>query len=100
MSAKKSKPYICGTQLIYCKFGNVRENFISANSVKRHICDVKMRLEHNLPISVNVCVFSRGFYFHETSHMQYQLSYVSSYFYSEQQIPSILLNNTIKTVRQ
>ena len=25
----------------YCKFGNFRENFIFANSVKRHICDVK-----------------------------------------------------------
>ena len=60
MSAKKSKPYLCGTQLIYCKFGNIRENFIFANSVKRHICDVKMRLEHDLPRSVNdrvVCVF-------------------------------------------
>ena len=27
--------------LVYCKFGNFRENFIFANSVKRHICDVK-----------------------------------------------------------
>ena len=38
----------------YCKFGNFRENFIFANSVKRHICDVKItRLWHDLPISVN-----------------------------------------------
>ena len=26
-----------------CKFGNFRENFIFANSVKRHNCDVKIR---------------------------------------------------------
>ena len=31
------------TILAYCKFGNFRENFIFANSVKRHICDVKIR---------------------------------------------------------
>ena len=30
------------------------ENFIFANSLKRHICDVKnSRLGHDLPISVN-----------------------------------------------
>ena len=28
---------------IYCKFGNVRDNFIFVNSVKRHISDVKIR---------------------------------------------------------
>ena len=27
----------------YCKSGNFRENFIFANSVKRHTCDVKIR---------------------------------------------------------
>ena len=27
----------------FCKFGNFRENFIFANSFKRHICDVKIR---------------------------------------------------------
>ena len=27
----------------YCKSGNIRENFIFANSVKRHICDAKIR---------------------------------------------------------
>ena len=42
-----------------CKFGNLRENFIFANSVKRHICDVKnSRLGHYLPISINVRVIS------------------------------------------
>ena len=25
----------------YCKFGNFRENYIFANNVKKHICDVK-----------------------------------------------------------
>ena len=35
-------------------FGNFRENFIFANSVKSHICDVNnSRLRHDLPISVN-----------------------------------------------
>ena len=43
----------------YCKFGNFRENFIFANSVKRHICDVKLsRLGHDLLISVNDRVIS------------------------------------------
>ena len=38
----------------YCKFRNFCENFIFANSVKRHICNVKIsRLRHDLLISVN-----------------------------------------------
>ena len=37
----------------YCKFGNFRENFIFANSVKRHISHVKkLRTWHDLPSSV------------------------------------------------
>ena len=44
---------------MYCKSGNFRENFIFANSVKRHICDAKnLRLGHDLPISVNDRVIS------------------------------------------
>ena len=40
--------------LRYCKFGNFHENFIFANSAKRHIWDVQTsRLRHDLPISVN-----------------------------------------------
>ena len=43
----------------YCKFGNFRENFIFANSVKRHICDARnSRLRHDIPISVNDRVIS------------------------------------------
>ena len=45
--------------LIYCKFGNFRENFIFANSIKRRICD-------NLPTSVNhrvISPFHKGFIF-------------------------------------
>ena len=39
---------------MYCKFGNFRENLIFANSVKRHICDVKKsRHRHDLSVSVN-----------------------------------------------
>ena len=37
----------------YCKFGNFRENFIFANSVKRQIYELKKsQVEHYLPISV------------------------------------------------
>ena len=43
----------------YCKFGNFRENFIFANSVKRHICDAKnSRLGHDLRILVKDRVIS------------------------------------------
>ena len=52
---------------IYCKFGNFRENFIFANSVKRHICKLKRsEVGHDLPISVKDRVtspFREGFVF-------------------------------------
>ena len=42
----------------YCKFGNFRENFIFANSDKRHIWDVKnSRLGHDFREEL----FSRNF---------------------------------------
>ena len=48
-------------QPVYCKSGNFRENFIFAKS---HICgDKNSRQGHDLCIS-------RGFYFHDTSHMR------------------------------
>ena len=34
---------VMGVATIYCRFGNFRENFIFANSIKRHIRDVKNR---------------------------------------------------------
>ena len=38
----------------YCKFENFYENFIFANSIKRHICDVKNSQPGDyLPSSVN-----------------------------------------------
>ena len=38
----------------YCRLGNFREKFIFANSIKRHISDVKSsRLRQDLPISIN-----------------------------------------------
>ena len=38
----------------YCKFGNFREDFVFANSPKRHICHVKNSCYgRDLPISVN-----------------------------------------------
>ena len=46
----------CDTR--YCKFGNFCENFILANSIKRHICDIKIRDWHDLPSSVNDRVIS------------------------------------------
>ena len=64
----------------YCKFENFRENYIFANGVKRHICDVKNSLlVTELSTSENDRVISpfregfilaklRGFYFGETSH--------------------------------
>ena len=56
----------------YCKFGNFCENFNYANSIKRHICDVKnSRLGHDLPSSVNyrmITLFHEGL-FSQTWHM-------------------------------
>ena len=35
---------------LYCKFGNFRENYIFANSVKGQICDIKKwQLGYDLP---------------------------------------------------
>ena len=43
----------------YCKFGNFHENFIFANSMKIHICDIKYsRLGHDLPLPYNNRVIS------------------------------------------
>ena len=51
----------------YCRFGNFRENFVFANSFKRHISDVKdSRLRQDLPISINdrvILPFRVGFIF-------------------------------------
>ena len=51
----------------YCKSGNFRENFIFANSVKRHICDIKnSQLGYDIPISVKdrvISPFCEGFIF-------------------------------------
>ena len=57
---------------MYCRFGNFRDNFIFANSIKRHITcsDVKnSQLRQDLPISINdrvilpfrEALFSRNF---------------------------------------
>ena len=57
----------------YCGFGNFRENFIFANSIKMHISDVKnSRLRQDLPLSINdrvILPIHEGFYFHKTSLM-------------------------------
>ena len=51
----------------YCRSGNFCENFIFANSIKRHISDVKnSQLRQGLPISINDKVnlpFHEGFNF-------------------------------------
>ena len=50
-----------------CKFGNFREDFVFANSIKRHFCDVRnSRLVHYIIVSVNdraVVPFREGFNF-------------------------------------
>ena len=52
---------------IYCRFRNFRENFIFANSIKRHISDVKnSQLRQDLPISIKdrvILPFREGFIF-------------------------------------
>ena len=52
---------------VYCRFGNFRENFIFANSIKRHISDERnSRLRQDLPISINdrvILPFREGFIF-------------------------------------
>ena len=49
----------------YCKFRNIRENFIFKNSIKRHIGNVrKSQLGHDIHISVNervILPFHKGF---------------------------------------
>ena len=51
----------------YCRFGNLRENFIFVNSIKRYISDVKnSRLRQDLPKSINdrvILPFREGFIF-------------------------------------
>ena len=51
----------------YCRFGNFREHFIFANSIKRHISDGKnSRLRQYLRISINdrvISPFREGFIF-------------------------------------
>ena len=53
--------------IIYCIFGIFRENFIFANSIKRHISDVKnSRIRQDLPLSINdrvILPFREGFIF-------------------------------------
>ena len=66
----RKRSQLCGTDsytIPYCKSENFRENFIFANSVKRHICDIKnLRLWHSFPRSVNgrvISVFCEDFIF-------------------------------------
>ena len=96
MQPQKSEIHICsnkheaGLLLLNCKFGNLRENFIFVNSLKRHICDVKiLRLGHDLPISVkdrvirNIAriLFSRKFAFCENKTFS-KISEFTVFFFS------------------
>ena len=58
---------ICHSVYKFCKSGNFCQSFILANSVERHICDVKnFQLGHDLPISVNdilILLFREDFIF-------------------------------------
>ena len=53
------------TGMLETTFGNFRENFIFANSIKRHISDERnSRLRQDLPISINdrvILPFREGF---------------------------------------
>ena len=59
----------------YCKSGNFRENFVFANSVKKHICDVKMsRLRHVLSALVDgkvISPFLAGFIFTKLRNVKF-----------------------------
>ena len=63
----------------YCKSGNFRYNFIFANSVKRHICDVKnSRKGPDLPTSVNdrvILPFREGFIFTKLRNCEVSRNY-------------------------
>ena len=54
-------------EMRYCSIVNFFENFIFANSFKRHISDVKKsRLSQDIPISINdrvILPFLEGFIF-------------------------------------
>ena len=57
--------------VVYTENPKIFENFIFANTIERHTCDVKnLRLGHDLPISVIDRAISQGFHFHETSPMR------------------------------
>ena len=52
-AGEKSSMFLSEHSISYYKSGNFRENFIFANSVKRHSCAAKnSRLVHYLPITV------------------------------------------------
>ena len=54
---------LAGT-LMYCRFGNFRDYFIFANSIKRHTSDVKnSRLRHDIHKRQSDFAISRGFIF-------------------------------------
>ena len=61
---------------MYYRFGNYRENFIFANSFKRHISDVKnSRLRQYLPISINdrvIMPFARVLFSRNFSHAKFR----------------------------
>ena len=66
----------------YCRFGNFRENFIFANSIKRHIRDVKnSQIRQDLPISINdrvILPFREGFIFTKLHYAKFSENIKSS----------------------
>ena len=65
----------------YCKSRNFCENFIFANSFKRHICDVKNSgLGHDLAISTNdrlIMSFPKDFIFSNSAYAIYSIMVLS-----------------------
>ena len=62
--------------LQYCRFGNFRENFIFANSIKRHTSNVKnSRLRQGLPISTDdrvILPFCEAFIFTNFAYAKFR----------------------------
>ena len=93
----RAKP-IYSNLTYYCRFGNFRENFIFANSVKRHICDAQSwRQRHDLNVSVNNrlnLIFREGFIFTKLRICEVSRKFPNLQ-YSIQNMPSLPIRNIV-----
>ena len=59
----------------YCRFGNFRENFIFANSIKRHTSDVKnsrIRQDFSISITTVILPFREGLFLRNFAYAKYR----------------------------